>query len=90
MWKKPAIQGVENRLRSRFGMTPKEAIAKLALCKRANKTSLQQHADDVSSLVQRGYAELDQRTEEKPSCEGFYQLPRKSCVTKAPSGHQPP
>ena len=67
----PTLQGVEDRLRSRFGMTPREARANLVLCKRANKTSLQHHADDVSHLVQRGYAELDNRQRRSLVVETF-------------------
>ena len=50
----PTLQGIEDRLRTRFGLTPREARAKLALCKEASKTSLQQYADDISRLVQTG------------------------------------
>ena len=65
------LQGVEDRLRSRFGMTPREAQAKLALCKKATKTSLQQHADDVSQLVQHGYAELENQQRRTLAVEAF-------------------
>ena len=67
----PTLQGVENRLRSRFGMAPREARAKLALCKKATKTSLQQHANDVSQLVQRGYAELENQQRRMLAVEAF-------------------
>ena len=33
----PTIQGVEDRLKTRFGLTPREARAKLALCNKAPK-----------------------------------------------------
>ena len=55
----PTLQGVEDRLRNTFGLTPREAKVKLVLCKQTPKTSLQQHDDDISRLVQRGYAELE-------------------------------
>ena len=67
----PTLQGVEDGLRSRFGMTPREARAKLALCKKATKTSLQQHADDVSQLVQRGYADLENQQSRTLAVEAF-------------------
>ena len=67
----PTLQGVEDRLRTRFGLTPREARAKLALCKKAPKTSLQQHADDISRLVQRGYLELEPPQRRTLAVEAF-------------------
>ena len=67
----PTQQGVEDRLRNRFGLTPREARAKLALCKKASKTSLQQHADDISRLVQRGYVELEPPQRRTLAVEAF-------------------
>ena len=42
------LDGVVARLRGRFGMSPREARAKLAVLKRTSKVTLQQHADEVS------------------------------------------
>ena len=67
----PTLQGVEDRLRNRFGLTPREARAKLALCKKASKTSLRQHADDISRLVQRGYVELEAPQRRTLAVEAF-------------------
>ena len=67
----PTLQGVEDWLRNRFGPTPREARTKLALCKKASKTSLQQHADDISGLVQRGYVELEPPQRRTLAVEAF-------------------
>ena len=50
------MQGIEDRLRGHFGITPREARAKLARIKRSSKITLQQHADEIGQLVILGYA----------------------------------
>ena len=45
------IQGIEARLRGCFGMAPREARTKLATFKKQQKTSMLQHADEISNLV---------------------------------------
>ena len=49
------MQEIFNNLRSRFGISPREARAKVATLRKASKVSMQQHADEVSRLIRRGY-----------------------------------
>ena len=55
------LNGVLQRLRERYGVTPREARSRLATMHRSHKTSLQEHADEVSRLMYIEYAELEDR-----------------------------
>ena len=52
------VEGIMAALRARFGMTSREAKAKLAMLRRDHKTSLQEHAETVEKLVSIAYAEF--------------------------------
>ena len=67
----PTLQGVEDKLRGRFGMTPREARAKLAMIKHSNKMSPQQHADEMGRLATLGYAELNNQQQRGLAVEAF-------------------
>ena len=58
-------------MRGRFGITPREARAKLARIKRFSKTPLQQHANEVGRLITLGYAELDNQQRRGLTVEAF-------------------
>lgn len=49
--KAPDVEGVFNNLRARYGLTPREARARLAALKKEARTSLQEHATEVERLV---------------------------------------
>ena len=65
------IPGIEARLGGRFGITPLEARAKLATLKKHHKTSLQQHADEISNLIMLGYVELENAQQRNLAMESF-------------------
>ena len=65
------IQGIEARLRRCFGMTPREARAKLATLKKHHKTSMQQHTVEISNLVLLRYAELENAQQRHPAVQSF-------------------
>ena len=65
------MQGMEARLRGHFGITPREARAKLTRIKHPNKVTLQQHADKVGQLVILGYAELEAPQQQRLAIEAF-------------------
>ncbi len=52
------VEGIMTALRARFGMTSREAKAKLATLRRDSKTTLQEHAERVEKLVGIAYAEF--------------------------------
>lgn len=52
------IEGIMTALRARFGMTAREAKAKIAVLRRDNKTTLQEHAEKVEKLVSIAYADF--------------------------------
>lgn len=59
--KSGTVDGVFVSLRARFGITIKEARARLASLKKGHKVSLQEHAAEVERLVEVAYAELPER-----------------------------
>ena len=52
------LEGVFNNLRARFGLTPREARTRLSNEKKGFKTTLQEHASTIQSLVDVAYANL--------------------------------
>ena len=67
----PTLQGVFDSLRGRFGVTPKKARTKVATIKKSAKMSSQQHADEITRLVARGYVELPERQRKSLAVETF-------------------
>ena len=65
------LQGVFAALRARFGLTPREARARLSRLRREFKTTLQEHSSRVSSLAQVAYPDLDQGVRQEMSLEHF-------------------
>jgi len=61
----PTLEGVLDALRARFGLTTREARAKLASLRKEPNTTLQEHGVEVERLVGIAYAdlEIDQREE---------------------------
>jgi hypothetical protein len=52
------LEGVYNALRARFGLSVREARSKLSTLKREPRTTLQEHATEVTRLMNVAYAEL--------------------------------
>ena len=71
MWQKLNLTRHRGQVAGVFGMTPREARAKLAMIKKHHKTSMQQHADEVSNLVLLGYAELGNPQQRHLAKESF-------------------
>ena len=65
------IQGIFAALRARFGLTPREARARLSRLRRDYKTTLQEHSSRVASLAQVAYPDLDPGTRQEMSLEHF-------------------
>ena len=53
-----SVEGIFTALRARYGLTPREARAKIASLKRESKTTLQEHSVEVERLVEIAYAEV--------------------------------
>ena len=64
---------VVESLRSRFGLTPKEARTCLSKLKRDSKTPLRAHANEVRRLVQLAYRESPRMVQEEMVLETFCQ-----------------
>lgn len=58
------VEDIFASLRLRFGLTPREARAKLSALKKENKTPLQEHAVLVERLMQAAYANLPRQERE--------------------------
>ena len=52
------VEGIFNALRARFGLTPREARARIVVLQRDFQTTLQEHGDEVERLVEVAYAEI--------------------------------
>ena len=65
------LQGIFAALRARFGLTPREARAKLSRLRREYKVTLQEHSSKVASLAQVAYPDLDPGTRQEMSLEHF-------------------
>ena len=63
--------GIMRALRSRYGMSPREARNKLLSLKKDYKTGLQEHAGDVEGLVELAFADLPDRTRQEMALETF-------------------
>ena len=65
------LQGIFAALRARFGLTPREARAKLSRLRREYKVTLQEHSSKVASLAQVAYPDLDPGTRQEMTLEHF-------------------
>ncbi len=65
------VEGIIAALRARFGMTSREAKAKLVTLKRDSKTTLQEHAEKVEKLVSIAYAEFPRQHKEEMKLDLF-------------------
>jgi hypothetical protein len=52
------LAGIYTALRARFGLSPREARAKISVLKKDYKTTLQEHASEVERLISIAYEEL--------------------------------
>ena len=57
--KAPTVAGVFTNLAARYGLTPREAQARLAAMRKNPRTTLQEHATEVERLVGRAYQGMD-------------------------------
>jgi hypothetical protein len=55
-----SLMGIFTALRARYGLSPREARAKLNSLRRESSTTLQEHASEVQKLVNVAYADLPQ------------------------------
>ena len=65
------LNGVIENLRARYGLTPREARARLVTLKRSHKTSLQEHAAEVDKLVGVAYGEVPEPMRTNLAIEAF-------------------
>ena len=65
------LDGIFDALRARFGLSAREARAKLASLKRNHQTTLQEHAAEVERLVTIAYADLPGRHRQEMAIETF-------------------
>ena len=65
------IEGIFAKLRARYGMTPREARAKLTSIKKEFKTSLQEHASRIEELVQIAYPDMEEALRLEMSLDSF-------------------
>ena len=65
------VTGIFAALRARYGLSPREARARLTHMKKDFKTPLQQHAAEVQRLVDLAYADLPDRHKEDMALEVF-------------------
>ncbi len=70
--KAETVEGIMAALQARFGMTSREAKAKLAMLRRDSRTSLQEHAETVEKLVGIAYAEFPQQHVEDMKLDLFH------------------
>ncbi len=66
------VEEIFNSLRARYGMTAREAKAKLATLRRDNRTSLQEHADEIKRLMNVAYADFPHPHKEDMSVDLFH------------------
>ena len=60
-----------NSLRARYGLTPREAGARLAGLRKESRTSLQEHATEVERLVGVAYHGMEQEQRREMTVETF-------------------
>ena len=65
------LAGVFTALRARYGLTPREARARISTLRKDNRASLQEHATEVDRLCQIAYIELPDRYRASMSLETF-------------------
>ena len=65
------IEGIFTALRSRYGLTTKEARSRLNNLKRDHRRSLHDHAVDVERLVRKAFAELPDETQASMMLDSF-------------------
>ena len=65
------VEHIFTALRARFGMTGREAKAKLAVLRKGQQTSLQEHAAQVDRLVDTAYAELPRQHQREMKLDIF-------------------
>ena len=65
------VDGIFAKLRARYGMTPREARAKLTSIKKEFKTSLQEHASRIEELVQIAYPDMEEALRLEMSLDSF-------------------
>lgn len=70
--KATTVAGVLDALRIRFGLTAREAKAKMVSLRRTQKTSLQEHAAEVERLVSIAYADLPDLHKEQMITDTFH------------------
>ena len=65
------IHGVFNNLRARFGLTPKEARAKLQGLKKDQQATLFEHATQIEKLTDIAFGEMSDRLKEEMAVDTF-------------------
>lgn len=66
------VEEIRAALQARFGVTVREARAKLSTVRRAHHTSLQEHAAEIEKLTNIAYEELPARTRQQLALDSFY------------------
>ena len=66
-----SLAGVISALRARYGLSPKEARAKISTLRKDARVSLQDHATEVSRLCQMAYHDLPDRYRASMALETF-------------------
>ena len=69
--KAPGTDGVFNNLRARYGLTPREARARLATLRKERQVTLQEHATEVEKLVAVAYEEMTAEQRASMAVEAF-------------------
>ena len=69
--KAPTVAGVFTNLRARYGLTPREARARLAGLRKDTRTTLQEHATEVERLVGVAYQGMDVEQRREMTVETF-------------------
>ena len=69
--KAPTVAGVFTNLRARYGLTPREARARLASLRKDARTGLQEHASEVERLVGVAYQGMDGEQRREMAIETF-------------------
>jgi hypothetical protein len=67
----PYLDSIFTALRARFGLSPREARARLSGLRRDNNTPLQEHASEVERLVGIAYADLPRHNQDSMVVDTF-------------------
>jgi hypothetical protein len=70
--KAATLGGIITALQARFGLTPREARARLSSMRRDPKTTLQAHATEVERLTEVAYAGLPRGNKEELALDAFH------------------